>query len=458
MKFQLNKTTLAIIGGVALAITIVLCIIAALGRETNNKPVVKPGTESEMSEVTQTPGKTEDTEESESSEWMSELETEVGSETGTEGSTGTGIEVPDLEVDAPYYIRVNRQANCVTVYTKDANGKYTVPVKAMICSVGLSDETPLGTTVIYQRYVWRALFGGTYGHYTVRFNGHILFHSVPYLQTKNDTLKPGQYNMLGEPASQGCIRLTVEDAKWIYDNCINGTKVEVYDSPDPGPLGKPTAYKIDEKSPYAGWDPTDPNANNPWKKGEVKIEGAKDITVKVGDKVDLLAGVTAKDIDGLPLEVKVTEGLDFSKAGEYKVTYTATGVLNTTATVEVKVTVKEAGTGDSEQPGTEQPGGSEQPGTEQPGGSENAGSEQPGGSEGAGSEQPGSETPGSEQPGSETPGSEQPGSETPGSGDTSNGGDASNNTQTPGGSESTEDPGSTQSDEEEQGLELGDAA
>ena len=411
MKFSLNKTTLAIIGGVALAITILVCIIVVLGRNSDNKPVIKPGTDSSTSEMTETIDETDETDESELTEWGSE----VGSEDGTEGSSGSGLEVPDIEVDAPYYIRVNRQANCVTIYTKDANGEYTVPVKAMICSVGLSDETPLGTTVIYQRYVWRALFGGTYGHYAIRFNGHILFHSVPYLQTKNDTLKPGQYNMLGEPASQGCVRLTVEDAKWIYDNCINGTKVEVYDSPDPGPLGKPTAYKIDEKSPYAGWDPTDPNANNPWKKGEVKIEGAKNLTFKVGDKIDLLAGVTAKDIDGLPLEVKVTEGLDLSKPGEYKVTYTATGVLNTTATVEVKVTVKEAGTGDNEQPGTEQPG-------------------------------------------TEQPGTEQPDTETPGSGDASNGGGSTNNTQTPDGSESTEDQGSAQSEDDEAGMELDNAA
>lgn len=44
--------------------------------------------------------------------------------------------------DAPYLIRVNRQQNIVTVYSKDANGDYTVPYKAMACSVGLDGKTP----------------------------------------------------------------------------------------------------------------------------------------------------------------------------------------------------------------------------------------------------------------------------------------------------------------------------
>lgn len=48
--------------------------------------------------------------------------------------------------DAPYLIRVNRQQNIVTVYSKDANGDYTVPYKAMACSVGLDGKTPTGTT------------------------------------------------------------------------------------------------------------------------------------------------------------------------------------------------------------------------------------------------------------------------------------------------------------------------
>lgn len=58
----------------------------------------------------------------------------------------------------------------------------------------------------------------------------------------------------------------MEDAKWIYDNCVPGTKVEFYTSSNPGPLGKPTAQKITEDEEVRNWDPTDPDPNNPWKK------------------------------------------------------------------------------------------------------------------------------------------------------------------------------------------------
>ncbi len=164
----------------------------------------------------------------------------------------------------PYYIKVNRYANTVTVYGKDANGFYTVPVKAMVCSVGLDGATPLGIGSITDKYDWRLLFGNVWGQYSVRFNGHIMFHSVPYTTTSKDALKEGEYNKLGSPASQGCIRLSVIDAKWIYDNCDAGTKVEVYDDVNPGPWGKPASIYVDPTSPIRGWDPTDPDPANPW--------------------------------------------------------------------------------------------------------------------------------------------------------------------------------------------------
>ena len=36
-------------------------------------------------------------------------------------------------------------------------------------------------------------------------------------------------------ASAGCVRMTVEDAKWIMENCPTGTEVEIYNSSTPGP-------------------------------------------------------------------------------------------------------------------------------------------------------------------------------------------------------------------------------
>lgn len=161
----------------------------------------------------------------------------------------------------PYYIKVNRRNNVVMVYGIE-NGEYKNLVK--VFTVSASTKTPLGTYRTQNKYVWRQLVGNVWGQYSTRITGQILFHSVPYLKQTKDSLEYWEYNQLGIHRSLGCIRLTVEDAKWIYDNCPLGTKVEIYDGSLNG-ITKPTPPKIDTNSANRGWDPTDPDPNNPWK-------------------------------------------------------------------------------------------------------------------------------------------------------------------------------------------------
>lgn len=173
-------------------------------------------------------------------------------------------ETETAEPEFPYYICINRKQNCITIYTLDGQGEYTVPYKAMICSTGLYNATPRGIFQISTKYRWRELYGGVYGQYATRIHGGVLFHSVPYYKKSESALCTDKYNKLGQQASMGCVRLTVEDAKWIAENCPAGTTVEIYDDDEPGPLGKPESLKIDTDSPNKGWDPTDPAENNPW--------------------------------------------------------------------------------------------------------------------------------------------------------------------------------------------------
>ncbi len=164
-----------------------------------------------------------------------------------------------------YYIKVNYGANTVTIYTKDESGEYTVPVKAMICSTGTATPKS-GTYTIKGKWRWLGLLGGVYGQYSTQIVGNILFHSVPYLEKSNPgSLEYWEYDKLGTSCSAGCIRLTVRDAKWIYNNVSAGTLVKFYSSSNPGPLGKPSAKKISGNTKCRNWDPTDDNANNPWK-------------------------------------------------------------------------------------------------------------------------------------------------------------------------------------------------
>lgn len=185
-------------------------------------------------------------------------------------------EIVEIEIEEPkisntnktkYKLEVNCEQNVVNVYTKDANGQYTNCVKVMLCSVG--PATPTSGTYSLKKYSgweWKGLFGDVYGQYATQITGNILFHSVPYTEKGNKaSLEYWEYDLLGTPASMGCVRLTVKNAKWIYDNCASGTKVTFYKDSNPGPLGKPAEQKISSEAGYNNWDPTDPDPNNPWK-------------------------------------------------------------------------------------------------------------------------------------------------------------------------------------------------
>ena len=141
-----------------------------------------------------------------------------------------------------YVIKVNKKKNCVTVYAKDGKRGYIIPVKAFTCSTGKA--TPITTAKTPSKYRWRALMGNTYGQWSTRIKGRILFHSVMYGRTKNNTLNVSAYNKLGTTASHGCIRMRAGDAKWIYDNCKRKTKVIIDNSSSPVPLGKPKVGKL----------------------------------------------------------------------------------------------------------------------------------------------------------------------------------------------------------------------
>ena len=62
--------------------------------------------------------------------------------------------------------------------------------------------------------------------YYTQFKGNYLFHSVLYAQTS----RPSKIidGRLGMQLSHGCVRLDVNNAKWIYDNIPRGTKVVIY--------------------------------------------------------------------------------------------------------------------------------------------------------------------------------------------------------------------------------------
>ena len=240
----------------------------------------------------------------------------------------------------PYFIKVNRSQNCVTVYTYDKNGEYTVPVRAMICSTGINKATVLGDDFyIYYKQEWNPLFNDVYGHYVSGFYGDYLFHSVPYEDASADTLETEEFNKLGDEASLGCVRMETADVKWIYDNCPENTPVTVYDDDNPGPLGKPEAIKITDHT--CSWDPTDDDPQNPYATKTPEIHGASDLTITKGETADLLEGVTAVDTcsNNITDKISVTGNVLTDKVGTYKLTYSVEDTMHRTKRIDVTVKV-----------------------------------------------------------------------------------------------------------------------
>ena len=128
----------------------------------------------------------------------------------------------DYQDVANFKIDVNLSTQKVTVYYKESI------IKSMICSGGLPQSpTPLGSYTTYQKiyYAWIPKFNqGAY--YWTRFYGSYLIHSVPF--DKGGNIISEEYAKLGSPASHGCIRLEVEDAKWLYEILPLGISVIIH--------------------------------------------------------------------------------------------------------------------------------------------------------------------------------------------------------------------------------------
>ncbi|ASY50123.1 L,D-transpeptidase family protein [Clostridium perfringens] len=130
----------------------------------------------------------------------------------------------DITSNTNYLVFVNIAEQKTYVYEGSKND-WTLD-KTFTCSTGIEGkETPVGVFTVQNRAPW--FFSPKYGQggkYYVQFMGNYLFHSIPFDSDKTTVSDP----TLGVPASHGCIRLSVEDSKWLYDNVQNGSKIIIY--------------------------------------------------------------------------------------------------------------------------------------------------------------------------------------------------------------------------------------
>lgn len=215
-----------------------------------------------------------------------------------------------------WFIKINRQAGCLTVYTYDTGGDYTVPVKAMAC-ICPGEKTPAGTFGISEKYSRYGFLNGNRGVYCSKITGDILLYAMPSFQSSLDMLLAEEYGRL-----HGLIRLAPEDAKWIFENCDTGTKVVIYDDPDPGPLSMPENTMLPETG---GNYPAEISPENLPDRLPVLISDGP-LRAEIGDKVDFLKGITATDALGADISdrIKWKTNTEIAAAGSYIVLYFVT--------------------------------------------------------------------------------------------------------------------------------------
>lgn len=121
----------------------------------------------------------------------------------------------------PYIALVNRSTHKVAIF-QGYQGNWNC-IKYWSCADGKA-STPTVTGVFKVGSRGYYFNSGAYRCYwRTQFYGDYLFHSVLY--NHSGVLMDGR---VGVALSHGCVRLQIDNAKWIYDNIPSGTTVVVY--------------------------------------------------------------------------------------------------------------------------------------------------------------------------------------------------------------------------------------
>lgn len=166
----------------------------------------------------------------------------------------------------PYRIGVDVTNQVTTVYGLDSAGEYTEIVRQMLCTTGSEKyPTPLGVFTLNGKTARWCYFDkwDTHAQFWTRITSSIAFHSVIYSEPDELALAVSTYRSLGKRGSHGCIRLLVDDARWIYRNCGAGTEVEIYEGTSDPELPqslKPAPLDTSVMLPQSTPQPTQPPA------------------------------------------------------------------------------------------------------------------------------------------------------------------------------------------------------
>ena len=239
----------------------------------------------------------------------------------------------ELKNDDPdkYYILLDLRNQIVTVFERDAEGAYTKVVRRFLCASGRTDvdeadsedeatPTPRGIWKIggRERFGKFANFSGEYARYWVQIVGSIYFHSLLYGRRSVGSLKKTPYSDMGSKVSHGCVRLYVEDAKWLYYYACPGTTVEItVDEPSDREMRKALKSKL-SFSEYNAFQQTiaDEREELPNRHAWVTVAGAR-MRKGSGSSFDSVARLSVGDELEVLIESEVWVKVRFEKREGY---------------------------------------------------------------------------------------------------------------------------------------------
>lgn len=124
-----------------------------------------------------------------------------------------------------YTLDVNLTNQNINVIKKDK------VLKNIKCSTGIlgdqETETPLGIFNIQCKGEY--FYSNKYkegARYYIKFFSNYLIHSIPV--DKKGNIIEDEKKKIGFPASHGCIRISIQDAEWIYNNIPEGSSVIIH--------------------------------------------------------------------------------------------------------------------------------------------------------------------------------------------------------------------------------------
>ena len=161
-----------------------------------------------------------------------------------------------VQVEFPYYLYVEKGSYTLTIYKADDRGEYTEVVAAYRIAHG-GNKTPAGIFTLGEKERWHNFPDGGTVQYATRYHERLYVHSPLYAREDASQLWPRYYDGdhgIGGSNTGGCLRMVTEASRFIYENCKEGTTLEIVNGSPKGTTSDPVPDRNGLRI-----DPTDVN-------------------------------------------------------------------------------------------------------------------------------------------------------------------------------------------------------